>query len=167
MKIKPLTLLSKHLSDTHTHTQCTHPCSNQCWLETENCNDQNFLERLSWSALLLNLVPGDLPGDAPLPARGDMLGYRKRDREKKNSASVFKVDCSYCCLSKTIRWTLMIIQKYLHAEAPFYILLLPYSPVVMSLTKKQSSQSYMSTPFIKTERNWTYTASTCPLVEWC
>lgn len=88
-----------------------------------------------------------------------MLGYRKRDREKNNSlksASVFEVDCSYCCLSKTMRWTLrnelIIIQKYLHAEAPFYILLLSYSPVVMSLTKKQSSQSYMTTPSIKTER---------------
>lgn len=64
---------------THTkNAQSTHACSNQWWLVTRNHNDQNFLERLSWRALLLNLVAGDLPGDAPLPPRGDVLGEKKR-----------------------------------------------------------------------------------------
>lgn len=103
------TYIVKQTLNTHTRartrTLCsTCPCSNQCWLETENCNDQNFLERLSWRALLLNLVAGDLPGDAPLPARGDMLGERERERGGKNywkSASVFSVDSLCHCLSKT------------------------------------------------------------------
>lgn len=124
MKIKPLTLFSKHLSDTH--TQCTRPCSNQCWLETGKCNDQNFLERLSWSALLLNLVAGDLPGEAPLPARGDMLGGTERKRMTYNQ-------------HVSSRWTLnQIRNKFIITQKPnFYILLLLYSQVVMSLTKNK------------------------------
>lgn len=79
-RLNPITItsLTKHLSDRHKNAQSTHACCNQCWLVTKNHNDQNFLERLSWRALLLNLVAGDLPGDAPLPPRGDMLGEKKK-----------------------------------------------------------------------------------------
>ena len=71
----------------HESTQPTPPCPNQCWLETENDNNQNFLERLSWRALLLNLVAGDLPAGPPLPPRGDMLG----DKE-----ALINSKCTWC-----------------------------------------------------------------------
>lgn len=62
----------------NTDTVFIPPFTHQCSFGRENNNNQNFLERLSWRALLLNLrEAGDLPGDAALPARGDKLGRQE------------------------------------------------------------------------------------------
>lgn len=82
-------------------------CLNQCCLETENDNNQNFLERLSWRALFLNLpMAGDFPAAVALPPRGDALEEKQNLDNWKYSKCIIVFELWYFLKLEifTFRW---------------------------------------------------------------